>query len=74
MRMRIGDWVGPEQVISEKNESGKKRGNVSRHRPNENSSITNPLLRRRSFNPPTVKFIYCPSLVKGEGETSPQTT
>ena len=62
----------PEEVISEKNESGKRRGNVSRPRPNENSSTANPL-RRGSFNPPTVKIIYCPSLVNGEGaKTSPR--
>ena len=72
--MRIGNCVGPEEAISEKIESGKRRGDVSRPRANENSSIANPLLRRRSFNPPTVKIIYCPSLVKREGETSPQTT
>ncbi len=44
MRVRIGDWVGPEEVISEKKESGKRRGNVSRPRPNDSSSIANPLL------------------------------
>ena len=67
MSIRIGDWVGPEEVTSEKNESGKRRWNASRPMHNENSSIANPLLRRESINPNTVKITYCQSLVKGCG-------
>ena len=47
--------------MSENNESEKKRGNVSRPRPNENSSLANPLLRRWSFNTQVLNVAQHPS-------------